>query len=78
MTFLALIQPTGRALLLTGSISAMLLLAGHSPAGAETTRSYGSGHAVERASGEWAAGAGPLQSMPAIIEQDVAVQRWVF
>lgn len=74
----AFIQPAGRALLLTVSISAMLLLAGHSPAGEERTRSYDSGLAMERATGEWAAGAWPLQPMPAISEKDVAVQRWVF
>ena len=73
----AMIQPFGRALLLTGMISAMLLMAGHSPAG----EGPGSGvHAVtgERSLGEWAPQALSLEPASGLVERSAPVQRWVF
>lgn len=71
------IQPVGRALLLTGAVSGMLLMAGHSPAGEGHAPSV-SGVMVERATQEWASSALPSEQVSGVVEMAAPVQRWVF
>lgn len=72
----ALIQPFGRALLLTGMVSAMLLMAGHSPAG-EGAAPVSVAPAAEQPR-EWAPQALSLEPASGLVERSAPVQRWVF
>lgn len=73
----AMIQPFGRALLLTGMVSGMLLMAGHSPAG-EGPGSGARAVRVEQSLGEWAPQALSLEPASGLVERSAPVQRWVF
>jgi len=70
----ALLHPIGRAFLLTGTVSGMLLMAGYSPAG-EGSDVNAAQSLPQR---EWAAQAAPLEPARSLVDQQAPVQRWVF